>query len=168
MNATDPRPGRSKSSPSQGDCGGANLGEPERCGEGGSKNKGSELAKHPDQRYGPTPNLPSSSWQEQVTPWGHSCGAATTAGRDFPSNPSPDGHPPRFSGGAEILLLTKLFLTLSLFFPIVPYSSACQPSPSTCAPCGGQELLPAGLTRGSEKAPAHFTCTTLEHPRTDC
>lgn len=119
----------------------------------GSESESSELAKHPDQRYSPTSNLPSSSWQEQVTPWGLSHGAATTAGRDLPFNQSRNRHPPSFSsfgvewGGWDPAAHQTLpFLALPLFLDFYRFSPVCQSSPSPRTERGRQELLPGSPT----------------------
>lgn len=128
----------------------------------GSKRRGSELVKHLDQCYSLANNLPSSSWQEQVTTMRLFAWSSHHSWEGFPFQSITWWSPTLIFWGERRSSCSQssYFLALPLLLPFSPSSAAGQPSHFTCAHCSGQELLPGGLTGVSEEAPAPFACRT--------
>lgn len=142
-------PGHPKTSPSRGERGGANLGDPERQGETGREGV---RASWPSTRTSAGvlhPTFPLPAGRNRSRHEGLSMEQPPQLGGiSLPVPHLMDTHPRFLEGRLSSRSPRSYFLGRPLFLPFFPYSPTCQPSPFPCAHGGGQELLPGGLTGG--------------------
>lgn len=145
-------PGHPKTSPSRGERGGANLGDPERQGETGREGV---RASWPSTRTSAGvlhPTFPLPAGRNRSRHEGLSMEQPPQLGGiSLPVPHLMDTHPRFLEGRLSSRSPRSYFLGRPLFLPFFPYSPTCQPSPFPCAHGGGQELLPGGLTGGSQR-----------------